>query len=146
MAKYPKTTGECVTVKPKIASATNGGRMLLDEALMEMLDMMLPVGELKTFATDQVSAFKTKMAEYGQEWVEPDGRLLAKASYPELFNRVGYNYGWSSNNPNGTYTHSFTDVDGVEKSLVIYNDLDIDGNAKPVSGTPAYFRIPNFAG
>ena len=143
MAKYPKTTGECVTVRPKKSTATNGGRMLLDDALIEMLDIMLPIGELKTFATDQVSIFKNKMAEYGQEWVEPDGRLLAKASYPDLFSLIGYNYGWSTNNPNGTYTHSFTDVDGVAKSLVIYNDLDIDGNAKPVSGTPAYFRIPN---
>ena len=146
MPMYPKTVGECVTVKIKNSSQPNGGRMLLDNQLAEMLDIMLPVGELKTFATDEVDAWISKMAAYDQVWAEPDGSLLKKSDYPDLFALIGYKYGWSNSNPNGTYTHTFTDVDGNEKSLVLYNDLDIDGNAKPVSGSPAYFRIPNFAG
>ena len=146
MPMYPKTVGECVTVKIKNSSQPNGGRMLLDNQLAEMLDIMLPVGELKTFATDEVDAWISKMAAYNQVWAEPDGSLLKKSDYPDLFALIGYKYGWSNSNPNGTYTHTFTDVDGNEKSLVLYNDLDIDGNAKPVSGSPAYFRIPNFAG
>ena len=146
MPMYPKTTGDCVTVKIKNASQANGGRMLLDNQLAEMIDIMLPVGELKTFATDEVDAWISKMAAYNQVWAEPDGSLLKKSDYPALFALIGYNYGWSNSNPNGTYTHTFTDVDGNEKSLVLYNDLDIDGNAKPVSGSPAYFRLPNFAG
>ena len=101
---------------------------------------------LKMMMSDEVDAWIAKMAEYGQEWCEPDGRLLKCTDYPELFALIGYNYGWSSTNPNGTSTYSFTDNNGASKSLVIYNDLDIDGNALPVSGTPAYFRIPNLAG
>ena len=146
MPQYMKTTGSLVTVKPKKESAANQGRMLLDDALIEMLDIMLPVGELKTFATDEIDSWIAKMSEYGQEWVEPDGRLLKVSDYPDLFNLIGYNYGWSEANPNSTYTYSFSDVNGVARSLQIYNDLDIDGNAKPVSGAPAYFRIPNLAG
>ncbi len=146
MPMYPKTVGECVTVKIKNESQPNGGRMHLDDQLAEMLDIMLPVGELKTFATDEVDAWISKMAAYNQVWVEPDGSLLKKSDYPDLFTLIGYKYGWSNSNPNGTYTHTFTDVDGNEKSLVLYNDLDIDGNAKAVSGSPAYFRLPNFAG
>ena len=146
MPQYMKTTGSLVTVRPKKESAANQGRMLLDDALIEMLDIMLPVGEMKTFATDEIDSWIAKMAEYGQEWVEPDGRLLKVSDYPDLFNLIGYNYGWSEANPNSTYTYSFSDVNGVARSLQIYNDLDIDGNAKPVSGAPAYFRIPNLAG
>ena len=146
MPMYPKTVGECVTVKIKQESQPNGGRMHLDDQLAEMLDIMIPVGELKTFATDEVDAWVSKMAAYNQVWAEPDGSLLKKSDYPDLFTLIGYKYGWSNSNPNGTYTHTFTDVDGNEKSLVLYNDLDIDGNAKAVSGSPAYFRLPNFAG
>ena len=146
MPQYMKTTGSLVTVRPKKESAATQGRMLLDDALIEMLDIMLPVGEMKTFATDEIDSWIAKMAEYGQEWVEPDGRLLKVSDYPDLFNLIGYNYGWSEANPNSTYTYSFTDVNGVARSLQIYSDLDIDGNAKPVEGTPAYFRIPNLAG
>ena len=146
MGQYIKTTGDLVTVRPKIESAANQGRMMLDNALIEMFNIMLPIGELKTFATDEVDSWVAKMSEYGQEWCEPDGRLLKCTDYPELFALIGYNYGWSSTNPNGTYTYTFTDVDGNEKSLVIYNDLDIDGNAKLVEGNPSYFRIPNFSG
>ena len=146
MPQYMKTTGSLVTVKPKKESAANQGRMLLDDALIEMLDIMLPVGELKTFATDEIDSWIAKMSEYGQEWVEPDGRLLKVSDYPDLFALIGYNYGWSSTNPNGTYTYSFTDVNGVARSLQIYNDLEIDGNAKSAEGSPSYFRIPNFAG
>ena len=146
MAKYPKTTGQLVTTRIKIDSALNGGRMLLDDQLKEMFNIMLPVAELKTMMSDEVDAWIEKMAEYGQEWCEPDGRLLKCTDYPELFALIGYNYGWSNTNPNGTTTYSFTDNNGTAKSLVLYNDLDIDGNALAVSGTPAYFRIPNLAG
>ena len=147
MAQYPKTTGALVTVNIKNADKAGGdGRMKLDAQLAEMLDIMLPVGELKTFATDEVDAWISKMAAYNQVWAEPDGSLLKKSDYPELFALIGYNYGWSNTNPNGTATYSFTDNNGAAKSLVIYNDLDIDGNALPVSGTPAYFRLPNLSG
>ena len=142
---YP-ATGETITFKVKKSTAANGGRMKGDAQLIEMLDIMLPVAELKTMMSDEVDAWIAKMAEYGQEWCEPDGRLLKCTDYPELFALIGYNYGWSSTNPNGTSTYSFTDNNGASKSLVIYNDLDIDGNALPVVGTPAYFRIPNLAG
>ena len=146
MGTYVKTTGDLVTVRPKKTSAANQGRMLLDNALIEMLDIMLPVGELKTFSTDQVDSWIAKMAEYGQEWMVPEGQLLKVADYPELFALIGYNYGWSDANPNTTYTYTFTDVNGASKSLTLYSDLDIDGNAKAVSGSPAYFRLPNYAG
>lgn len=146
MAQYPKTTGDLVTAKIKVASAANQGRMKLDDLLKEMFNIMLPVAELKTMMSDEVDAWIEKMAEYGQEWCEPDGRLLKCTDYPELFALIGYNYGWSNTNPNGTTTYSFTDNNGTAKSLVLYNDLDIDGNALAVSGTPAYFRIPNLAG
>lgn len=146
MGTYVKTTGDLVTVRPKKTSAANQGRMLLDDALIEMLDIMLPVGELKTFSTDQVDSWIAKMAEYGQEWMVPEGQLLKVADYPELFALIGYNYGWSDANPNTTYTYTFTDVNGASKSLTLYNDLDIDGNAKAVSGSPVYFRLPNYAG
>ena len=142
---YP-ATGETITFKVKKSTAPNGGRMKGDDLLKEMFNIMLPVAELKTMMSDEVDAWIAKMAEYGQEWCEPDGRLLKCTDYPELFALIGYNYGWSSTNPNGTSTYSFTDNNGNSKSLVIYNDLDIDGNALPVSGTPAYFRIPNLAG
>ena len=142
---YP-ATGETITFKVKKSTAPNGGRMKGDAQLIEMFDIMLPVAELKTMMSDEVDAWIAKMAEYGQEWCTPDGRLLKCTDYPELFALIGYNYGWSSTNPNGTSTYSFTDNNGNSKSLVIYNDLDIDGNALPVSGTPAYFRIPNLAG
>ena len=146
MPQYMKSTGQLITVRPKKESAANQGRMILDDALIEMLDIMLPVGELKTFATDEIDSWIAKMSEYGQEWVEPDGRLLKVSDYPDLFALIGYNYGWSSTNPNGTYTYSFTDVNGVARSLQIYNDLEIDGNAKSAEGSPSYFRIPNLAG
>ena len=147
MAQYPKTTGALVTVNIRNANKAGGdGRMKLDAQLIEMFDIMLPIAELKTMRSDEVDAWIAKMAEYGQEWCTPDGRLLKCSDYPELFALIGYNYGWSSTNPNGTTTYSFTDNNGASKSLVIYNDLDIDGNALPVSGTPAYFRIPNLAG
>ena len=146
MGTYVKATGDLVTVRPKKTSAANQGRMLLDDALIEMLDIMLPVGELKTFSTDQVDSWIAKMAEYGQEWMVPEGQLLKVADYPELFALIGYNYGWSDANPNTTYTYTFTDVNGASKSLTLYNDLDIDGNAKAVSGSPAYFRLPNYSG
>ena len=146
MGTYVKTTGDLVTVRPKKTSAANQGRMLLDDALIEMLDIMLPVGELKTFSTDQVDSWIAKMAEYGQEWMVPEGQLLEVADYPDLFALIGYNYGWSDANPNTTYTYTFTDVNGASKSLTLYSDLDIDGNAKAVSGSPAYFRLPNYAG
>ena len=144
---YP-ATGETITFKVKKSTAPNGGRMKGDAQLIEMFDIMLPVAELKTMMSDEVDAWIAKMAEYGQEWCTPDGRLLKCTDYPELFALIGYNYGWSSTNPNGTYTYSFTDNNGNSKSLVIYNDLDIDGNVKPVpDGTsPLYFRIPNLAG
>lgn len=142
---YP-ATGETVTFKIKKSTAANGGRMKGDALLKEMFDIMLPVAELKMMMSDEVDAWIEKMAEYGQEWCEPDGRLLKCSDYPELFALIGYNYGWSNTNPNGTKTYSFTDNNGVAKSLVLYNDLDIDGNALAVSGTPAYFRIPNLAG
>lgn len=142
---YP-ATGETITFKPKKSTAPNGGRMKGDDLIKEMFDIMLPVAELKMMMSDEVDAWIAKMAEYGQEWCEPDGRLLKCTDYPELFALIGYKYGWSNTNPNGTYTYTFTDNNGSEKSLVIYNDLDIDGNAKPVVGTPAYFRIPNLAG
>lgn len=147
MAQYPKTTGALVTVNIRNANKAGGdGRMKLDAQLIEMFDIMLPVAELKTMMSDEVDAWISKMAEYGQEWCEPDGRLLKCTDYPELFALIGYNYGWSNTNPNGTSSYSFTDNNGASKSLVIYNDLDIDGNALPVVGTPAYFRLPNLAG
>ena len=142
---YP-ATGETITFKVKKSTAPNGGRMKGDDLIKEMFDIMLPIAELKTMMSDEVDAWIAKMAEYGQEWCTPDGRLLKCTDYPELFALIGYNYGWSSTNPNGTSTYSFTDNNGNSKSLVIYNDLDIDGNALPVSGTPTYFRIPNLAG
>lgn len=144
---YP-ATGETITFKPKKSTAANGGRMKGDALIKEMFDIMLPVAELKTMMSDEVDAWIAKMAEYGQEWCEPDGRLLKCSDYPELFALIGYNYGWSNTNPNGTSTYSFTDNNGASKSLVIYNDLDIDGNAKPVpeGESPLYFRLPNLAG
>ena len=142
---YP-ATGETITFKPKKSTAPNGGRMKGDDLIKEMFDIMLPVAELKMMMSDEVDAWIAKMAEYGQEWCTPDGRLLKCTDYPELFALIGYNYGWSNTNPNGTSTYSFTDNNGASKSLVIYNDLDIDGNAKAVSGTPEYFRLPNLSG
>ena len=144
---YP-ATGETITFKVKKSTAPNGGRMKGDDLIKEMFNIMLPVAELKTMMSDEVDAWIAKMAEYGQEWCTPDGRLLKCTDYPELFALIGYNYGWSSTNPNGTSTYSFTDNNGNSKSLVIYNDLDIDGNSLPVpEGTsPLYFRIPNLAG
>ena len=94
MPQYMKTTGSLVTVKPKKESAANKGRMLLDDALIEMHDIRFPVGELKTVATDESASWIAKMSDYGQEWAEPDGRLLKVSDYPDLFNLIGYNYGW----------------------------------------------------
>lgn len=141
-------TGETITFKPKKSTAANGGRMKGDALIKEMFDIMLPVAELKTMMSDEVDAWIAKMAEYGQEWCEPDGRLLKCTDYPELFALIGYKYGYSNTNPNGTYTYTFTDNNGVARSIVIYNDLDIDGNAKPVpeGESPLYFRLPNLAG
>ena len=146
MPQYMKSTGQLITVRPKKESAANQGRMLLDDALIEMMDVLLPVSSMKIFASDETDEWIAKMAEYNQEWCEYDGRLLKVSDYAKLHSMIGYKYGWSNTNPNGTYTYSFTDVNGVERSLQIYNDLEIDGNAKPVEGTPAYFRIPNLAG
>ena len=146
MAQYPKTTGDLVTFKVKKSTAANGGRMKGDDLLKEMLDVMFPVAELKFMMAMEAESWITKMAEFDQEWCDPDGRLLPVSAYPKLFKDIGYTYGGSETNPNGTYIYSFTDNNGAARSLVIYNDLDIDGNAKPVVGTPAYFRIPNLAG
>lgn len=148
MAMYPKTTGDCITFRPKVSTAANGGRMKGDDLIKEMFNIMLPVAELKTMMSDEVDAWIAKMAEYGQEWCTPDGHLLKVSDYPELFALIGYKYGWSNTNPNGTYTYTFTDNNGNERSLIIYTDLDIDGNAKPVpkGESPLYFRLPNLSG
>lgn len=149
MAQYPKTTGALVTVNIRNANKAGGdGRMKLDAQLIEMMDILHPVGELKFMMTDQVDPWIEKMAIYNQEWHEPDGILVKVSDYPRLFNDIGFKYGYSNTNPNGTYTYTFTDNNGVSKSIVIYNDLDIDGNAKPVpeGESPLYFRLPNLSG
>lgn len=149
MAQYPKTTGALVTVNIRNAEKAGGdGRMKLDAQLIEMMDILHPVGEVKLLMTDQVDPWIEKMAVYDQVWAGIDGSLVKVSDYPRLFNDIGYKYGYSNTNPNGTYTYTFTDNNGNEKSLVIYNDLDIDGNAKPVpeGESPLYFRLPNLAG
>lgn len=149
MAQYPKTTGALVTVNIRNANKAGGdGRMKLDAQLIEMMDILHPIGEVKFMMTDQVDPWIEKMARYNQEWHEPDGILVKVSDYPRLFNDIGFKYGYSNTNPNGTYTYTFTDNNGSEKSLVIYNDLDIDGNAKPVPDgeSPLYFRLPNLSG
>lgn len=148
MAMYPKTTGQAVTTRIKTATQDDDGRMKLDKQLKEMMDILHPVGEVKFLMSDQIAAWITEMARYSQTWTGIDGRLLKCTDYPELFALIGYKYGYSNTNPNGTYTYTFTDNDGNEKSLIIYNDLDIDGNAKPVpeGESPLYFRLPNLSG
>lgn len=148
MAQYPKTTGQAVTTKIKTVTQDDDGRMKLDEQLIEMMDILHPIGEVKFMMTDQVDPWIEKMARYNQVWVGGDGSLVKVSDYPRLFNDIGYKYGYSNTNPNGTYTYTFTDNNGNEKSLVIYNDLDIDGNAKavPEGESPLYFRLPNLAG
>ena len=149
MGHYPKTTGDLVTVNIRNADKAGGdGRLLLDEQLKEIMDILHPVGEVKFMMTDQVDPWIEKMAVYDQVWTGIDGSLVKVSDYPRLFNDIGYKYGYSNTNPNGTYTYSFTDNNGNSKSLVIYNDLDIDGNAKPVpeGESPLYFRLPNLSG
>ena len=149
MAQYPKTTGALVTVNIRNANKAGGdGRMKLDAQLIEMMDILHPVGEVKFMMTDQVDPWIEKMAVYDQVWARGDGSLVKVADYPRIFNDIGFKYGWSNTNPNSTYTYTFTDNNGVARSLVIYEDLDIDGNAKPVPDgeSPLYFRLPNLAG
>ena len=149
MAQYPKTTGALVTVNIRNANKAGGdGRMKLDAQLIEMMDILHPVGEVKFMMTDQVDPWIEKMAVYNQVWARGDGSLVKVADYPRIFNDIGFKYGWSNTNPNSTYTYTFTDNNGVARSLVIYEDLDIDGNAKPVpeGESPLYFRLPNLAG
>ena len=149
MAQYPKTTGALVTVNIRNANKAGGdGRMKLDAQLIEMMDILHPVGEVKFMMTDQVDPWIEKMAVYDQVWAKGDGSLVKVADYPRIFNDIGFKYGWSNTNPNGTYTYTFTDNNGSEKSIVIYEDLDIDGNAKPVpeGESPLYFRLPNLSG
>lgn len=149
MAQYPKTTGALVTVNIRNANKAGGdGRMKLDAQLIEMMDILHPVGEVKFMMTDQVDPWIEKMAVYNQVWARGDGSLVKVADYPRIFNDIGFKYGWSNANPNGTYTYTFTDNNGSEKSIVIYEDLDIDGNAKPVpeGESPLYFRLPNLSG
>ena len=149
MAQYPKTTGALVTVNIRNANKAGGdGRMKLDAQLIEMMDILHPVGEVKFMMTDQVDPWIEKMAVYNQVWTRGDGSLVKVADYPRIFNDIGFKYGWSNTNPNGTYTYTFTDNNGSEKSIVIYEDLDIDGNAKPVpeGESPLYFRLPNLSG
>ena len=149
MAQYPKTTGALVTVNIRNANKAGGdGRMKLDAQLIEMMDILHPVGEVKFLMSDQVDPWIEKMAVYDQVWARGDGSLVKVADYPRIFNDIGFKYGWSNTNPNSTYTYTFTDNNGVARSLVIYEDLDIDGNAKPVpeGESPLYFRLPNLAG
>lgn len=147
MAKYPKTTGQLVTTRIKIDSALNGGRMLLDDQLKEMIDLLWPVGaSTPEFFQEDLDWWLELVAQYGIEVAPKDGRLLKVADYPKLFNDgIGYTYGWANSNPGPTTTYTGTDVDGNPITYVHPADLDVAGNALPVpAGTsPAYFRLPN---
>ena len=147
MAKYPKTTGQMVTTRIKIDSALNGGRMLLDDQLKEMIDLLWPVGaSTPEFFQENLDWWLELVAQYGIEVAPKDGRLLKVADYPKLFNDgIGYTYGWANSNPGPTTTYTGTDVDGNPITYVHPADLDVAGNALPVpEGTsPAYFRLPN---
>lgn len=147
MAKYPKTTGQLVTTRIKIDSALNGGRMLLDDQLKEMIDLLWPVGaSTPEFFQEDLDWWLELVAQYGIEVAPKDGRLLKVADYPKLFNDgIGYTYGWADSNPGPTETYTGTDVDGNPITYVHPADLDVAGNALPVpEGTsPAYFRLPN---
>ena len=147
MAKYPKTTGQLVTTRIKIDSALNGGRMLLDDQLKEMIDLLWPVGaSTPEFFQEDLDWWLELVAQYGIEVAPKDGRLLKVADYPKLFNDgIGYTYGWADSNPGPTTTYTGTDVDGNPITYVHPADLDVAGNALPVpEGTsPAYFRLPN---
>ena len=147
MAKYPKTTGQLVTTRIKIDSALNGGRMLLDDQLKEMIDLLWPVGaSTPEFFQENLDWWLELVAQYGIEVAPKDGRLLKVADYPKLFNDgIGYTYGWANSNPGPTTTYTGTDVDGNPITYVHPADLDVAGNALPVpEGTsPAYFRLPN---
>ena len=105
MAQYPKTTGALVTVNIRNANKAGGdGRMKLDAQLIEMMDILHPVGEVKFMMTDQVDPWIEKMAVYNQVWARGDGSLVKVADYPRIFNDIGFKYGWSNTQPNGTYT------------------------------------------
>ena len=147
MAKYPKTTGQLVTTRIKIDSALNGGRMLLDDQLKEMIDLLWPVGaSTPEFFQENLDWWLELVAQYGIEVAPKDGRLLKVADYPKLFSDgIGYTYGWANSNPGPTTTYTGTDVDGNPITYVHPADLDVAGNALPVpAGTsPAYFRLPN---
>ena len=147
MAKYPKTTGQLVTTRIKIDSALNGGRMLLDDQLKEMIDLLWPVGaSTPEFFQEDIDWWLELVAQYGIEVAPKDGRLLKVADYPKLFSDgIGYTYGWANSNPGPTTTYTGTDVDGNPITYVHPADLDVAGNALPVpEGTsPAYFRLPN---
>ena len=147
MAKYPKTTGQLVTTRIKIDSALNGGRMLLDDQLKEMIDLLWPVGaSTPEFFQEDIDWWLELVAQYGIEVAPKDGRLLKVADYPKLFSDgIGYTYGWANSNPGPTTTYTGTDVYGNPITYVHPADLDVAGNALPVpEGTsPAYFRLPN---
>ena len=144
---YLKTTGQCVTTKIKVPSAPNGGRMLLDDQLKEMIDLLWPVGaSTPEFFQENLDWWLELVAQYGIEVAPKDGRLLKVADYPKLFNDgIGYTYGWADSNPGPTETYTGTDVDGNPITYVHPADLDVAGNALPVpEGTsPAYFRLPD---
>lgn len=124
----------------------------LEAVLQAMLMSTKPVSSFEMLlATQQayIDALVAALATFDQEWCKPDGRLLLVASYPKLFEAIGYSYGWADTNPGPTTTYSFTDNNtGASDTYVHPSDLDIDGNALPVpEGTsPLYFRIPNLAG
>lgn len=124
----------------------------LEAVLKAMLMSTKPVSSFEMLlATQQtyIDALVAALATFDQEWCKPDGRLLLVASYPKLFEAIGYSYGWADTNPGPTITYSFTDNStGSSDTYVHPSDLDIDGNALPVpDGTsPLYFRIPNLSG
>ena len=146
---YPKTNGQAVTTKIKLGTAPNGGRMLLDDQLKEMIDLLWPVGSLcpPCFA-DNMDHWLDVMAYYDMQATEGLGQLVAVADYPVLFGGCGYGYGWSHTNPGPTTTYTGTDVDGNPITYIHPADLDLAGNALPVpeGESPAYFRLPNLAG
>lgn len=124
----------------------------LEAVLKAMLMSTKPVASFEMLlATQQtyIDALIAALATFDQEWCTPDGRLLLVASYPKLFEAIGYSYGWADTNPGPTTTYSFTDNStGSSDTYVHPADLDIDGNSLPVpDGTsPLYFRIPNLSG
>lgn len=110
----PKTNGKAVTIN------FNGQKFLLDDFFPWLLDHMFPVGEQKDFTHDV--GLLAVLNALGQEWQVPEGQLLPRTSYPALFGKYGYKYGWGDTNP-------FT------------GDRDAQGNAIATSTSHTFFRV-----